>query len=236
MDMKKTAPRALFTLFAAAAAVLAWTQVSDDNTARPPAQTTAPASTPSSLGDITTVPTRPDVPGYDRDCGTGNACVFGPAWSDDVDVSGGHNGCDTRNDILARDLTATTFKPGTRDCVVLPGTLTDPYTGATLAFQRGEGTSALVQIDHVIPLAAAWDHGASTWTPERRRDFANDPRNLTATVGEINQSKGDRTPEAWLPEHGQCQYAAAYLETATAYDLTISTGDDQALADALAGC
>ncbi|KFI68243.1 hypothetical protein [Bifidobacterium magnum] len=64
--------------------------------------------------------------GYARD-------QFGPAWSD-VD----HNGCDTRNDILKRDLTDTTFKSGTHDCVVLTGTLADPYTGGNIAFQRGQ--------------------------------------------------------------------------------------------------
>src|SRR4051812_665253 len=57
------------------------------------------------------------------------------------------NGCDTRNDVLARDLSNETFKPGTRNCVVLTGTLADPYSGRSIAFQRGQGTSDDVQID-----------------------------------------------------------------------------------------
>lgn len=50
---------------------------------------------------------------------------------------------------MARDLTDETFKPGTRDCVVLTGYLVEPYSGALTMFQRGQATSRLLQIDHV---------------------------------------------------------------------------------------
>ena len=73
------------------------------------------------------------IPDYNRE-------DFGQAWAD-VD----HNGCDTRNDILARDLARPTFKPGTHDCIVLTGTLAEPYTGKTIQFERGDKTSSLVQ-------------------------------------------------------------------------------------------
>ena len=65
--------------------------------------------------------------GYSRD-------QFGQAWSDDVAVDGGHNGCDTRNDILRRDLTAPQIKAGTQGCVVLSGTLIDPYSAQTVQY------------------------------------------------------------------------------------------------------
>lgn len=99
-----------------------------------------------------------------------------------------------------------------------------------------EVPSELVYIDHVFPLAAAWDHGASTWIPEQRRDFANDSRNLRATQGSVNASKGDNTPEAWMPQHGACKYATAYVDVAAAYSLTVSAGETEVLAQALAGC
>src|SRR3954447_19857814 len=86
--------------------------------------------------------------GYERD-------NFGSGW---VDTD--RNGCDTRNDVLARDLSNETFKPGTRNCVVLTGTLADPYSGRSIAFQRGQGTSDDVQIDHVVALSDAWQKGA----------------------------------------------------------------------------
>ena len=79
---------------------------------------------------------------------------FGPSWSDDNGVEGGHNGCDTRNDILRRDLVDLTYKTSTRDCVVATGTLHDTYTGTTIAFVRGQDTSTAVQIDHVVSVAS----------------------------------------------------------------------------------
>lgn len=66
-----------------------------------------------------------ETPDYDRG-------EFGQRWADTD-----HNGCDTRNDILARDLARPTFKEGTRGCVVLSGTLAEPYTGKTIEFRRG---------------------------------------------------------------------------------------------------
>ena len=88
--------------------------------------------------------------GYERE-------EFGQAWSDDVTVDFGHNGCDTRNDILRRDLDSESLvlKEGTHDCVALSGTLHDPYSGQDIEFQRGAQTSSAVQIDHVVALADA---------------------------------------------------------------------------------
>ncbi len=74
---------------------------------------------------------------------------FGPAWAD-VD----RNGCDTRDDILRRDLRDLQFRPGTHGCVVVAGTLTDPYTGAVIPFTKAR--AAAVQIDHVVALSDAW--------------------------------------------------------------------------------
>ncbi len=191
-------------------------------------------TTAATLESVQLVPRRPDVDGYDRDCGRGDGCVFGPAWSDDVDVEGGHNGCDTRNDILRRDLRDVTLKPGTRGCVVLRGTLQDPYTGDVVPFDRA--AAAEVQIDHVYPLAAAWDFGASNWSAIKRQAFANDPRNLIATAGSVNASKGDDTPAEWMPPTGRCRYATAYVDVAAAYDLPVSRADARALRKALQQC
>ena len=108
----------------------------------------APAASGDAASALEKLPVKGRAPktGYDRE-------QFGPAWSD-VD----RNGCDTRNDILKRDLAGETFKPGTHDCVVLTGTLSDPYTGKKISFSRGQGTSEAVQIDHVI----ARQHGGRT--------------------------------------------------------------------------
>jgi hypothetical protein len=198
--------------------------------AAPGSATPAPAATPIDAAAVratlATIPTGGGaVPGYRRD-------AFGPAWAD-VD----HNGCDTRNDILRRDLVDTAFKPGTHDCVVLSGTLHDPYTGTTVAFTRGAGTSEAVQIDHMVPLALAWQHGASGWTAAQREAFANDPAELLAVDGPANTAKSDSGPSGWLPvASDRCAYVAQFVAVEHAYALTIAAADRTAILTVLAGC
>ncbi|WP_412770911.1 hypothetical protein [Rhodococcus qingshengii] len=79
------------------------------------------------------------------------SCSFGPAWTDDYDGPGGHDGCDSRNNVLAQQLIAVETKPGTRNCVVIAGTLQDSYTGTTIEFEKANASA--VQIDHVISAA-----------------------------------------------------------------------------------
>jgi hypothetical protein len=197
---------------------------------KPPTSRTGPSSPPSSspagsgATSGTQQPTAP--PRYDRD-------RFGTPWKD-VD----RNGCDQRNDVLARDLTGTTVKPGTRNCVVLTGTLRDPYTGATIPFTRGLLTSGAVQIDHRVALSWVWVHGADSWTDARREEFANDLSNLVATSGVINQRKSDLGPSQWLPpDHAAwCGYAHSWRVTLAAYSLQIGSSDDSALSRVEAGC
>ncbi|MGW3483255.1 HNH endonuclease family protein [Rhodococcus indonesiensis] len=183
------------------------------------------------------VPHRPQVPGYERGCGPGEGCVFGQAWSDDHPGPGGRDGCDTRNNVLARDLRDVAFRPGTGDCIVLSGTLSDPYTGARLEFSRSDGRA--VQIDHIYPLAAAWDLGAAAWPAELRRQFANDVAfNLIAVDGPANQDKRDHTPSEWLPPAAayRCWFAGKYLSVAVRYGLPITAADREALASTIATC
>jgi hypothetical protein len=159
--------------------------------------------------------------------------LFGQAWQDRD-----WNGCDTRNDVLARDLVEVVFKPGTHNCVVLAGILNDPYTGTVIHFQRGNDTSTSVQIDHVVPLAYAWAHGADLWTSTERLDFANAQNNLVAVSGEANQSKQALGPGEWLPpnEAAWCDYAARFIDTVTIWRLSISSTDKDGLAKAVNSC
>lgn len=188
------------------------------------------------LVDQVDVAERVDVDGYDRDCGTGHACSFGPAWTDDVDVAGGHNGCGTRDDVLTRDLVDRTYRPNTRECVVVTGTLFDPYTGTVIAFTKEAAQE--VGVDHVYPLALAWDMGAASWPEERRRDFANDPRNLLAVSGRANSSKSDSSPGEWLPINAgyRCTYVAQFLEIASAYGLPVTAADIATARDLAPSC
>ena len=171
--------------------------------------------------------------GYERE-------EFGQAWSDDVTVEFGHNGCDTRNDILRRDLDpeSLVLKEGTHDCVALSGTLHDPYSGQDIEFQRGAQTSRAVQIDHVVPLADAWQKGAQQWSPEKRRNFANDPRNLLAVDGPLNQQKGAGDAATWLPPNKsfRCEYARRIVEVKAAYEIWVTEAEKDALSRLLNAC
>lgn len=184
------------------------------------------------LTDLDTLPIKGRAPktGYER-------ALFGPAWSDDVTVPGGHNGCDTRNDILRRDLVEIEFKPGTNDCVVASGVLNDPYTATVIPFQRGRGTSRAVQIDHVVALSDAWQKGAQQWDESTRRNFANDPLNLQATSGPINDQKGDGDAATWLPPNKsyRCEYVSRIVAVKSGYGLWVTQAEHDAIARILTG-
>jgi Protein of unknown function (DUF1524) len=161
---------------------------------------------------------------------------FGQAWSDDVNVEFGHNGCNTRDDILRRDLANLVVRPGT--CFAQSGTLHDPYTGATIDFVRGPDTSDSVEIDHVVSLADAWYKGARLWDPQRRLDFANDPINLLAVSPKANFDKAFRDAASWLPpnEAFRCDFVARQVNVKAVYGLWVSGKEKQAMADVLARC
>jgi hypothetical protein len=164
---------------------------------------------------------------------------FGQAWDDRTGAPGGRNGCDTRNDILRRDLVDTTTVATTR-CprAVATGTLRDPYTNATVSFVRGNRVGASVQIDHIVPLAYAWDMGARDWTDALRSRFANDPANLIAVAGQVNQDKGDQPPGAWMPPNAAfwCQYAVQFIDVLRGYQLTVDEASAQRLRAATQTC
>ena len=177
---------------------------------------------------LATLPVKGRAPktGYSRE-------QFGPAWSD-VD----HNGCDTRNDMLRRDLTALALRPGTRDCVVLSGVLADPYTATAINFRRGNATSTAVQIDHVVALSDAWQKGAQKLSPAQRLSFANDPLNLLAVDGPANQSKSDGDAATWLPPNKsyRCNYVARQISVKSSYGLWVTQAEHDAMARVLADC
>jgi hypothetical protein len=197
-------------------------------TSRPPATATDPDTTTPLIEQLDALPATSgrDIPGYERD-------AFGSGWRDPD-----QNGCDARNDILARDLEAVSFEPGTHECVVTSGTLHDPYSGTTIAFLRGNDTSALVQIDHIVPLSWGWSHGAARWTDEQRVAFANDPLNLMAVDGPTNGSKSDSGPAEWMPPSAgyACDYVENFLAVLIIYDLAVDDATRVAMRRELVLC
>lgn len=197
-----------------------------------PADTTSPGPTaPPSSGsalaavDKLTVKGRAPKTGYQRD-------LFGKGW---LDVTG--VGCDTRNVILQRDLHAVTFRDGS-DCVVEAGTLSDPFSGQEIQFQRGSETSQVVQIDHLVALSDAWQKGAQQWDEEKRKLFANDPLNLLAVDGRLNQAKGDSDVATWLPPNKgfRCEYVAQIVAVKHHYEIWVTSAEQDTMRQVLATC
>ena len=164
--------------------------------------------------------------GYTRD-------QFGPAWAD-VD----RNGCDTRNDILKRDLTDEVFKEKVKPCVILSGTLIDPFSGETINFVRGVVTSNEVQIDHTVALSNAWQTGAFKLTADQRKAFANDPLNLMAVKGRLNSQKGDGDAATWLPplKSFRCEYVSRQIAVKIKYKLWFTAPEKEAMIRILKTC
>lgn len=139
--------------------------------------------------------------------------------------------CNTREAVLQRD--GDGVEVGT-DCAPTSGSWTSPYDGDTWT-APGD-----VDIDHMVPLAAAWRSGAADWTEAEREAFANDMNSpqLWAVTDNVNQSKGDQTPDTWKPplESEWCRYASAYTHVKYTYDLTVNTAEQGALTEMLATC
>ena len=201
---------------------------------RTPAEPPAPHTSPDyddARAQLAALP----VKGWDRQTDF-SRYRFGEPWSDDVNVEFGHNGCNTRDDILRRDLTQLVVRPGT--CYAQSGVLIDRYTGESIAFVRGPDSSEAIQIDHVVSLSDAWYKGARDWDEQRRRDFANDPRNLLAVGAKANFDKAFRDANAWLPPNPafRCEFVSRQIAVKAAYRLWVSANEKRAMAAVLDHC
>jgi hypothetical protein len=184
-----------------------------------------PSGTAAAVLDTLAVKGRAAKDNYDRS-------AFGQAWLD-VD----RNGCDTRNDILRRDLADEQFEEGSR-CRVAGGSFQEPYTGRPIAFRRGPESSKAVQIDHVVALGDAWQKGAQQLTARQRQHLANDPLNLVAVDGPANQDKSAADAATWLPPNKafRCHYVARQISVKAAYQLWVTPAEKEAMKRILGAC
>lgn len=161
--------------------------------------------------------------GYDRS-------LFSDGW-------GQIGSCDTRNYILQRDLTKITWRSG-ETCTVATGVLNDPYTGKTIKFVRGVGTSNAVQIDHVVAVSDAWQKGAQKWSSLKRYNFYNDPLNLLAVDGPTNGQKSDSDAASWLPPRKsfRCAYVARQIAVKYKYGVWVTSAERSAMGRVLGSC
>lgn len=154
---------------------------------------------------------------------------FGSAWADTDS-----NSCDTRDDILKRDLKEVKFSGG--KCKVTFGVLEpDPYSGKTVTYRRGR---SLVDIDHVVALSDAWQKGAKYWDSSKRIALANDPLNLIAVDASTNRGKGDGDTASWVPPQKKyrCTYVAAQVAVKKKYDLWVTSAEKSAMKKILTSC
>ena len=199
---------------------------SSSSTAHSTSTTPVSSSARIAAGQLSQLAVKPVAPmtGYSR-------AQFGPAWAD-VD----HNRCDTRDDILHRDLTQIVLEPGST-CVVKQGTLHDPYTGNSISFVRGPNSS-VIQIDHLVALGDAWRTGATGWSAGLREQYANDPVVLLAVDGPQNGAKGDADASQWLPPNQfyDCAYVVKQITIKTKYRLWVTSDERDAMKNVLSGC
>jgi len=184
----------------------------------------APSGSALAAVNDLTVKGRAPKTGYSR-------AQFGTSW---VDTD--HNNCDTRDDILKRDMTSESFGAAQGgDCVVTSGELADPYTGKDISFTRGRST---VDIDHVVALSDAWQKGARQWTKDKRESLANDPLNLLAVDYSANRVKGDADAATWLPpDKGfRCAYVARQIAVKKKYGVWVTAAERTAMRDVLRTC
>lgn len=168
---------------------------------------------------------------------------FGKAWTDFNTALWGGDSLTTRENILSRDLSNVVCKvvrsaPVLPPCVVQSGVLVDPYTGTTVEFVRGQETSQLIPVDHVVSLGDAWQKGAQQITAAERVNLANDPLNLIATTRSPNSAKSDSDAASWLVPNKafRCKYVARQVAVKTRYQLWVTKAEKEAIARVLATC
>lgn len=191
-----------------------------------PTQAHADLSTDLKLVNSLPVKGRAPKTGYNR-------AQFGSPWQD-VD----RNGCDTRNDILKRDLQAIVYRSGTNNCIILSGSIIDPYSGENINFTRGVVSSLELQIDHIVSLSNAWQTGASKLTLAQRTALANDPLNLLAVKGDLNSIKSDSDAASWLPplKSYRCTYVGKQLVVKKKYHLWLTPSEKSSMLKVIKGC
>lgn len=208
------------------------TQPSVSESAAPdPSPTDSPTAEPNAsassqaLTALATIPIKGRAPktGYDRD-------LFASDWDYSF-------GCDMRNKILRRDFIEFQFRSDS-SCVIATGILLDPYTGQTINFVRGVGTSNEVQIDHVVAVSDAWQKGAQQLSSAQRYAFYNDPLNLLAVSGSANAQKSDSDAASWLPSNKayRCAFVARQVAVKISYNLWVTQAEYDAINRVLQDC
>jgi hypothetical protein len=157
---------------------------------------------------------------------TGYSRSLFPHW---VDADG--DGCSTRNEVLIAEA----------DDPVTVGSGCSLSGGRWFSYyDRVSWTNTSdIDIDHMVPLAEAWDSGARSWSTSTRQAFANDlgdSRSLVGVTDNVNQAKGDQDPATWLPQYDRCRYLREWVAVKHRWRLTVDSAERSALQSLAAGC
>ena len=143
------------------------------------------------------------------------------------------NGCNTRNDVIIQE---ALVKPKVeKGCKIVKdtGRWYSAYDGVTVT-----NFSAL-DVDHMVPLAEAWDSGAKEWDIARREIYANDmgdPISLIAVTASTNRSKSDQDPAEWLPAKDVCTYIKNWVQVKVRWSLTVDENELKVIRETNAKC
>ncbi|MGP3938375.1 HNH endonuclease family protein [Streptomyces sp. 6N106] len=143
------------------------------------------------------------------------------------------DGCNTRQEVLIGEAIEPPAVSGR--CTISGGIWHSYYDDTDVQGARG------LDIDHMVPLAEAWDSGASDWSAQERQDYANDVgdmRSLAAVNARENRSKADQDPNQWLPSDpgALCRYIEEWTVVKSRWGLSADPGEVTALSDLVAGC
>jgi hypothetical protein len=141
------------------------------------------------------------------------------------------DGCSTRVEVLLAEADDPATLTG--DCRVVGGRWYSYYDG------RSWTDPGRLDIDHLVPLAEAWDSGARSWTPQSRERFANDlgeRRSLVAVTGSVNRAKADQDPGSWMPQRARCRYLREWVAVKHRWALSVDEAELAALTSLVAGC
>jgi hypothetical protein len=187
-----------------------------------------PTSAPAQAAETYSAPMQTAISGLPvaAEVRTGYVRTAFKLW---IDADG--DGCDTRKEVLIAEA----------DDPVTVGSRCSLSGGRWFSYyDRVSWTdSSRIDIDHVVPLAEAWDSGARNWTAAQRQSYANDLgdyRTLVGVTDSVNQSKGDQDPAEWMPTYDKCRYLREWIAVKIRWRLSVDSTEKSALQSLSSGC
>lgn len=143
------------------------------------------------------------------------------------------NGCDSRKSVI---ISEAIVKPKVdAGCKIIGGEWLSIYDNVKVT------DAGKLDVDHMVPLAEAWDSGASAWDAAKKEMYANDQtdsRHLIAVTGASNRSKSDQDPAEWMPTNKSyaCEYLINWVSIKVRWNLSVDKTEKAFIATNLKSC